>query len=219
MIKKSRIKISIIDYGLSNLFSVKHALQFLGYYSKITMDKREVDNSDIAILPGVGSFGEAMKNLAKMDLVEAIKKFIRSGKPFLGICLGMQLLFSESEEINLQKGMNILKGRVVKFPPKNYLNQTIKIPQIGWNRILKKTRDWSNTPLNNIKDGEYMYFVHSYYVKPADQTIVLSLTNYMKFNYCSSILYKNIFAVQFHPEKSAREGITIYNNFLTKAIV
>lgn len=210
-----KIKVAIIDYQLSNLFSVQHACNFIGLDAKITSDKRDLENVDGVILPGVGAFGDAMSNLKKLDLIQPIKEFINCGKPFMGICLGLQLLFSESQEFGIYPGLDIIKGNVKKFPKINLKHEQIKVPQIGWNSIYRnsKTQSWNNTPLKNLSQNEFMYFVHSYYTDPLDQKVILSLTNYSGIEYCSSILYKNIFATQFHPEKSGPEGIKIYQNW------
>lgn len=205
------MKIAIVDYQLSNLFSVKHALDFLKVDCEITSDKSQVLAADAAILPGVGAFGDAMKNLKRLDLVEPIKKFVQDGKPFMGVCLGMQLLFSESEEFGFHQGLNIIKGKVLKFESRD---KKIKVPQIGWNQIFKSENDWRNSPLQNIRNGEFMYFVHSYYVVAKDPNVVLSETMYEGIRYCSSILSGNVFATQFHPEKSGVDGIKIYKDWL-----
>lgn len=204
------MKVAIIDYQLSNLFSVKHAFNYLKIDSEITSDKSIIKNCDAAILPGVGAFGDAMENLKQLGLIQIIKDFIFSGKPFIGVCLGLQLLFSESEEFGKHSGLNIVKGKVKKFSGKG-----IKVPQIGWNQIVKTDNNlWPNSPLQNIKSGEFMYFVHSYYVKPQDKSVVLSETIYENISYCSSLLTRNVFATQFHPEKSGSEGIKIYHDWL-----
>lgn len=206
------MKIAIIDYKLSNMFSVKNALDYLGVDSVITSDKNIVAQSDAAIIPGVGAFGDAMDNLKQFDLIPVIDNHIKKGKPFMGVCLGMQLIFSESEEFGTHKGLNFIPGKVKKFTG----IKKIKIPQIGWNRILdvKKNSKWSKSPFNRIQNGEFMYFVHSFYVIPEDKSMVLSNTNYEDITYCSSVFYKNIFATQFHPEKSGKEGLKIYRNWL-----
>lgn len=204
------MKIAIIDYQLSNLFSVKHAFDYLKVDSQITSDKSVIASSDAAIIPGVGAFGNAMKNLKSLDLIDSIKDFIKGGKPFMGVCLGMQLLFSESEEFGIHKGLNIIEGKVVKFANKD---KKIKVPQIGWNQILKGN-DWNTSPLKDLEDGEFMYFVHSYFVVPKDSNVVLSETIYEDTQYCSSLLLDNVFATQFHPEKSGTKGIKIYKNWL-----
>lgn len=206
------MKVAIIDYQLSNLFSVKHALDYLNVDSIITSDKNKVADSDAAIIPGVGAFGDAMANLKKLGLVEVVKDHIKIGKPFMGVCLGLQLLFTDSEEFGKHRGLDILKGTVKKFPS----NKVTKIPQIGWNKILNSGQKklWYNSPLRNIKPEEFMYFVHSYYVFPEDPNIILSETVYEGIKYCSAVIEKNVFATQFHPEKSGKEGIKIYHDWL-----
>lgn len=208
----NKIKIAIIDYEAGNLYSVQHACSFLGFESKITSDKQEIMSSDGAILPGVGAFGEAMENLKKLDLVSTIKEFVKSGRPFMGVCLGLQLLFTQSEEFGLHQGLNLIEGEVKRFPNVNSSGQSVKVPQIGWNQIYSRDKNkWNNSPLQGIADGEFMYFVHSFYVTPKDKNDILSETDYEGIKYCSSVCRDNIFASQFHPEKSAQEGIKIYN--------
>jgi len=209
-------KVAIIDYRAGNLYSVQHACSFIGLDSIITSDKKEILKADGAILPGVGAFGEAMDNLREMDLIRPIEDFVASGKPFMGVCLGLQLLFSESEEFGLHKGLNLIEGKVIKFPNKNNKGQIIKVPQIGWNQISPPKSDqdiWKNSPLASTTSGEFMYFVHSFYVVPSSREDLLSSTNYEGIEYCSSVQRNNIFATQFHPEKSAIEGIKIYQNW------
>lgn len=211
-------KVSIIDFGLGNLYSVQQACNRVGLVAKITSDKEEILNSDAAILPGVGAFGEAMENLIKLNLVDTIKEFIDTGKQFFGICLGFQLLFSESEEFGTFKGLNLIEGQIKKFPKQNYQGEIIRVPQIGWNRILNayNNGNWENSLLKGINNQEYMYFVHSYYVQPKNEDVILTRTSYMGISYCSSIFVKNIFASQFHPEKSGMDGIKIYKEFANK---
>lgn len=205
------MKVAIIDYQLSNLFSVKHAFDYLKIDSQITSDKSIISKCDAAILPGVGAFADAMDNLRQLNLIDLIKEFVSVGKPFMGVCLGMQLLFSDSEEFGLHKGLDIVPGHVRKFTGKK---RKIKIPQIGWNQILKTRQDWTNSPLKDISDGEFMYFVHSYFVDPDDKSIALTKTSYEDIEYCSALLSKNLFATQFHPEKSGQAGMKIYKNWL-----
>jgi len=210
-------QIAIIDYEMGNLFSVERACEHVGLNPQITSDISVIMNSDGLILPGVGAFGDAMKNLWELDLVSPIKDFIATGKPFMGICLGMQLIFSESEEFGSHEGLDIIKGSVVKFPSMNDKGKKIKVPQVGWNRIWKPTdagkSSWETTPLKNVPDGEFMYFVHSYYPVSADKNVVLSHTDYEGTDFCSSVFHENVFACQFHPEKSASEGLKIYKNW------
>lgn len=203
-------KVVIIDYAMGNLFSVRLACQKVGICAIVSNDKQEIKNASALILPGVGAFADAMATLEKLDLVNVIKEFINSGKPFLGVCLGMQLLMSESEEFGLHKGLDIIKGKVVKFP-----NANDKVPQVGWNQITKPKYNkinWEETLLKGLSEKDYMYFVHSFYVLPNEENIIVSETNYAGLNYCSSLKEKNVFACQFHPEKSGENGLIIYEN-------
>lgn len=208
-------RIAIIDYEMGNLFSVRHACASAGMDPVITSDPSEILGADAAILPGVGAFGEAMANLRKLDLVSPIRDFIASGKPLLGVCLGLQLLFEESEEFDVHEGLGHIKGKVKRFPPQAPGGKPLKVPQIGWNRI-KAPGDpaaWDGTPLQGVLQGEFMYFVHSYFVLPVDRAHVLCTTDYEGLEYCSGVRMGNVFAMQFHPEKSSREGVMIYRNF------
>ncbi|MBI2654324.1 imidazole glycerol phosphate synthase subunit HisH [Candidatus Woesearchaeota archaeon] len=190
--------IAIIDYGAGNLKSVKNALDYLNVDSIITNKPEDIIKSDRIILPGDGSFGYMMENLEKNGLVNPIKNFIRSGKPFLGICLGLQGLFEESEESPNVKGLSIFKGKVVRF-------RKGKVPQIGWNKIFPKKK--------TIFKEDFMYFVNSYYVVPKDNSIIAATTDY-NGNFVSSIKSNNITAMQFHPEKSGKAGIELLKRWL-----
>jgi len=204
--------IVIIDYQMGNLFSIKNALLTLGFDPKISADKDLIYNAEALILPGVGAYGDAMANLIKLDLVNPILDHIKNEKLFMGICLGMQLLFNESQEFGYHKGLGVIEGSVKKF-----INTSKKIivPQIGWNQITEPPLvEWEYTPLKNIPNKSYMYFVHSYYVVPSNASCILSNSNYEDIEYCSAISYRNIFATQFHPEKSGALGINIYSEFL-----
>ncbi|MFA6275884.1 MAG: imidazole glycerol phosphate synthase subunit HisH [Pedobacter sp.] len=205
-------KVVIIDYNLGNLFSVKQACDTVGMNAEISTNKRDIDNADALILPGVGAFIEAMHNLEVFDLIDAIKNNVNRGKPIFGVCLGLQLLFSKSEEFGSGEGLNLINGTIKKFPSE-VDNKKIKVPQIAWNKIYSYEQAWENTALNEISENEFMYFVHSYYVDPAEETCILTKTNYEGLDYCSGILKDNIFATQFHPEKSAQKGISIYKNW------
>ncbi|HEY0680473.1 MAG TPA: imidazole glycerol phosphate synthase subunit HisH [Chitinophagaceae bacterium] len=205
----------IIDYHLGNLFSVQQACRHLGADAKISSDKNELLAADYAILPGVGAFGDAMKTLEELDLINPIHDFIQSGKPFMGVCLGLQLLFSESEEFGNHKGLNIVEGLTRRFPAVNTDGQLLKVPQIEWNQIQHANgTTWENSPLQECSEGEYMYFVHSYYVLPENKEVTLSTTTYGGLTYCSSIAKDNVFACQFHPERSGEHGLKIYRSFL-----
>lgn len=211
--------VAIVDYHLGNLFSVQRACVATGLDARITFDKREVLEADGIILPGVGAFGDAMDILEKQDLLSPLRESIDSGKPFLGICLGMQLLMSQSEEFGLHKGLDIFSGTVVRFPDKNDAGESLKIPQVGWNKIfypkntLAHNKRWTNTLLKNIDEGTSMYFVHSFRVVPDQQDIILSFSLYEGIPYVSGIMHNNVTAFQFHPEKSGTKGIRIYSNF------
>jgi glutamine amidotransferase len=210
-------KIAIIDYQLGNLFSVRQACLYLGFDAVITSDPKEVMEADNIILPGVGAFADAMQNLKTLRLIEPIRDFVDSGRPFMGICLGLQLLFTESAEFGISKGLNLIDGVIRKFPPTDNNGQVLKVPQIAWNQIQEtKQNNWSDTPLKSCNNGDYMYFVHSFYVQPASDEMTLTTTEYGGLTYCSSIIKENIFACQFHPEKSGLPGVEIYKNWLHK---
>ena len=213
--------VAIVDYDAGNLFSVEHACKSVGVAPLIINQPEDIRQADALILPGVGAFGDAMNNLRKLNLVQPLKEFVASGKPFMGICLGMQLLFSRSEEFGEQEGLNLIDGDVVKFPTVNEYGQRNKVPQIGWNQITfpsKVWASWRDTPLEHIANGEFMYFIHSFYAKPRNSEYVLAVTEYGGLNYCSAVIKENIFATQFHPEKSAAEGIKIYQCWANKII-
>ena len=206
-------RIIIVDYKLGNLFSVNQALLNIGLNAEISSNPKEILSADALVLPGVGAFRDAMSNLNYLNLIRPIIASVEAGKPFLGICLGLQLLFSESEEFGMTKGLGLVKGLVKRFSNTVSNGQTRKVPQIGWNRIYcVNGGSWNNGPLRSIREGAFMYFVHSYYVEP-EELVGLSQTNYEGQVYISSILKENIFACQFHPEKSAVEGLKIYDTW------
>ena len=198
--------ISIIDYGAGNLHSVKNALDFLGVQSIITDDSEKILGADKVILPGVGAFGNAMEALNGKGLTDVIKKVVEAGKPILGICLGMQLFFEESEETPGVQGIGVLKGRFVKIPKKDGL----KIPHMGWNSL---EISGDSRILKDIGDEPYVYFVHSYYLEPEDCKVVSAYTEYGK-KLAVAAEWGNIFATQFHPEKSGDTGLKILKNFI-----
>jgi imidazole glycerol-phosphate synthase subunit HisH len=216
-------KVAIVDFGLGNLYSVQHACKYVNLDAKITSSKEDVLNADAVILPGVGAYGDAMNALNRLGLVPVLQGFAQSGKPFLGICLGMQLLMSESQEFGRYDGLNIIKGTVVPFGEPREGKRKLKVPQISWNHIRtsENTIKWDNSILNGLPQDEYMYFVHSFVVVPEDPSVVLSSTNYGDVSFCSSLQVGNISACQFHPERSGKKGLRIYQNFaafLDKAV-
>jgi len=197
--------IAIIDYGMGNLRSVHKAFEHLGIEAVVTRNPKKIADAKKVVLPGVGAFKDCMHNLEEFKLIEPVVHAIRSGKPFLGICLGMQLLLTESEEFGRHKGLNLIPGKVVRFPPKGDL----KVPQIGWNRIRKK----KDVPcLKAVPADSYVYFVHSYYAVPKDPKVVATTTEY-GVEFCSSLQKDNVFATQFHPEKSQGVGLNILKAF------
>lgn len=217
MKKNDSIKLTIIDYGSSNLYSVINACKTFGIEAEVSSDHDIILNSDAVILPGVGAFNEAMSNLKDLGLIEPIKEFINSGKPFMGICLGLHLLFERSEEFGNTEGLGVVKGSIKKFPYN--IDQNLKVPQIAWNTINSTNNgNWERSPLSTIDKEAYMYFVHSFYADAEDSEVVLTETKYNDVTYCSSILKNNIFATQFHPEKSGDLGLEIYKNWFSNII-
>lgn len=200
--------IALLDYGSGNLRSVHKALLKVGADVQIAKGPEEMAGADAAVLPGVGAFDDCINALRKQELLEASKDFIETGRPFLGICVGYQALFERSEEFNsCAAGLGIFKGSVVRFSETNHL----KIPQIGWNQL----DDISSTcPLyRGIMNGSYVYFVHSFFPKPADSAIIATRTTYGE-SFASSVWRDNVFATQFHPEKSQKVGLQLLKNFV-----
>ena len=196
--------IAIIDYGAGNLQSVKKAFDFIGAESVITDNPETINACDKILLPGVGSFGDAMDSMNKKGLVETVKQNALSGKPFLGICLGLQLLFEESEESPGVKGLGIFKGKIKKFAP----DMGLKIPHIGWNSLEIKQKD---TLFKGIPENSYVYFVHSYYGSDCEESLTAT-TEYGK-ELTAAVAHKNVYGVQFHPEKSGETGLKILKAF------
>ena len=197
--------IAIIDYDAGNLKSVEKALQYLGEECIVTRDKEKLLKADKIILPGVGAFGDAMEKLHKFGLVDVIHKLVKENKPFLGICLGLQLMFESSEEGPGVKGLGLLPGKIVKFPEK----EGFKIPHMGWNSLDIKPEA---RLFKGLEGNPYVYFVHSYYLKAADEGIVAATTEYTT-HIQASVESGNVFACQFHPEKSSDVGLKILKNF------
>ncbi|HEY3416836.1 MAG TPA: imidazole glycerol phosphate synthase subunit HisH [Armatimonadota bacterium] len=201
--------IAVVDYGMGNLRSVVKGFEQVEVAAVVTADPREVAAASAVVLPGVGAFGMAMDHLRASGLDVVIKEAILAGKPFLGICLGLQLLFTESEEFGPVRGLDVLPGRVVRFFPDGAPDE-IKIPHMGWNRITQQ----APTPvLKGVPDGEHFYFVHSYYVAPEDPSLTATTTEYGGFQFTSSVARGTLFACQFHPEKSSAMGLRMLKNF------
>lgn len=199
--------IAVIDYEMGNLRSVQKALERVGAEAVVTRDPEVIMGASAAVLPGVGAFGACMDNLNRHGLVEPVKIFAASGRPFLGICVGMQILFEESEEYGPVRGLGILPGKIVRFAPDPAGKR--KVPQMGWNALAIQKKA---PHLAGVKDGAQVYFVHSYYPVPADESVVATTTEY-GVTFASSVWADNVFATQFHPEKSQAVGLTILANF------
>lgn len=199
--------IALIDYGMGNLGSVSNALRRVGARHEITDDPEVIDRASAVILPGVGAFDDCISNLTGRGLDVAVKDAVNAGKPFLGICLGLQMLFDTSEEGGKYPGLGIIPGKVVRF------THGLKIPQIGWNQIHIR----SKAPLlEGVAEGSWVYFVHSYYVIPDDPSLAATTTDY-GYDFVSSVWRDNVFASQFHPEKSQAVGLKMLESFAALA--
>jgi glutamine amidotransferase len=196
--------IAIVDYGMGNLRSVQKGFTKVGIESRVTSSPSEIDDASAVVLPGVGAFPECIRNLERLGLTDAVIRSIRKGKPYLGICLGLHILFSESEEFGRSHGLDIIKGKVIKFPQSG-----LKIPHMGWNTVSLKRRP----PIfDDVSNNSYFYFVHSYYVTPDDEDVIAG-TTYYGIEFTSMIWKDNIVATQFHPEKSQSTGLRVLKGF------
>jgi glutamine amidotransferase len=196
--------IAIVDYGRGNLRSVEKGLSHVGADARVVSDEKSLDNAGAIVLPGVGAFRDCMDNLRDAGLIKPVLRNIKKGKPFLGICLGLQLLFAESEEFGHSEGLGIFKGTVPRFP-----KGELKVPHMGWNSIRIRNRP---PIMEGVEDGSYFYFVHSYYVAPEDPNIVATTTDY-GIEFTSMVWKDNVFATQFHPEKSQSVGLKVLKGF------
>jgi len=201
--------VAIVDYEMGNLRSVHKGLEKIGASAMVTHDPSSIRDAHGVVLPGVGSFIDCMRNLERYNLIDPILSSIRSGKPFLGICLGLQVLFAESEEFGRHPRLNVLPGRVVRLPLHHLPDHRLKVPHMGWNQVKIHQRP---PVLATIQDGSYFYFVHSYYVVPDSPDVVATTTEY-GIEFVSSIWKENIFASQFHPEKSQSLGLEVLRQF------
>jgi glutamine amidotransferase len=200
--------IAVIDYGLGNLRSVGKALEVIGTEAEVSNNPEKIAGAKAIVLPGVGAFQRGMENLERLNILPSLFKAIRDGKPFLGICLGLQLLFTESEEHGIHKGMDIIKGRVKRF------DSDLKVPHMGWNKVKLKIKNEKLKIFENIPDESYFYFVHTYYVEPEDKEAIVATTDYGQ-DFVSVLNKDNVWGVQFHPEKSAGIGLKLLENFLS----
>lgn len=204
------MEIAVVDYGMGNLRSVHKALEAVGAPAVVTRDPARVRDARAVVLPGVGAFQDCMANLEAFRLLDVVRDKALSGSPFLGICLGYQLLFDEGEEFGVHPGLGVLRGRVVRFPHDLTRDgERLKVPHMGWNRIRK---DKAVPALAEVPDGSFVYFVHSFYPVPEDPAVVATTTDY-GFPFASSVARGNLFACQFHPEKSQKVGLALLRGF------
>jgi glutamine amidotransferase len=216
--------LAIVDYGMGNLYSLQRACEHVGLKVAITNSKETILGAPGVILPGVGAFGDAMRTLHRLDLVPVLRDVASEGTPILGVCLGMQLLMSESQEFGHHRGLGLVDGEVVRLSEGSDSGQHLKVPHIGWSPInypphatdgSLQDRSWKGSFLEDLADGTPMYFVHSYYVRPASTDVVLSTTRYASVEFCSSLSKGSIFGCQFHPERSGPMGLAVYRRLAT----
>lgn len=205
-------RVGIVDYGLGNLFSVQQALKVVGCETSLVSSPEEIRQMDALVLPGVGAFGEAMKELKSRHLDSALMEWVRDGKPLLGVCLGLQLLMDSSEEFGQHHGLGLIAGKVKLFP-QTYEGKTLRVPHMGWEGV-HFNQERQHPSLKGLLSGTDMYFVHSYYVEVADPQTELTSTTYEGLRYTSSVCQANIWAFQFHPEKSGAAGLQLYRNWV-----
>ena len=200
--------IAVVDYGLGNLRSVSKAVETLGVEVEVTDSSERIEKADGIILPGVGAFHIGMQNLSRLNLLPVLHETISKGTPFLGICLGFQILFTQSEEHGIYNGMNIIRGKVKRF------THGLKIPHMGWNQVKFKIKNLKLKIWNGVSDNSYFYFVHSYYAEPEDRNVIIATTEY-GHKFTSAVNKDNVWGVQFHPEKSGDIGLKVLRNFLS----
>lgn len=215
--KIENIHVVVLDYGIGNVKSIQNAFKNIGVTTTLSCNTSEIMTADALVLPGVGAYSTGMKNLKENGLIEIIHQYVKTGKPFLGICLGMQMLLDESEEFGVTKGLGLIEGKVVKFPllPESNVN----LPHVSWNEINPPTPNrWENTLLEDTLPNSDVYFVHSYVVIPKFASEILSETEYGGVKFCSSVNKNNIFGTQFHPEKSGELGLNMLKKFTEQAL-
>ena len=210
---KAAPRVQIIDYKLGNLFSIQQACHRAGMNPFVSADPEELRHADGIILPGVGAFGNAMDSLRQLSFIEPLKEVVQAGKPLMGICLGMQLLFDESEEFGTHAGLGFLSGKIRKLPGQVENGRRLRVPNVGWNRIHPAAGVADRPAVSGIPDGSFMYFVHSFYAEPANPADQLLSTQYGRICYCCGAQKDNILGLQFHPEKSGPRGLRLYENW------
>jgi len=207
-------RVSIIDYGMGNLLSMQRALEKKGARVLIASNPEQILQAEKLVLPGVGAFPDGMGELEKRNMVGAIHEYVKSGKILLGVCLGMQMLFEESEEIQPTSGLGLIQGKVVKFPEKQQNGSNNKIPHVAWTQIEPTEIPWEQTFLRSVTPGTFLYFVHSYYALPVSKLNLLAQSPFGDLHFCSAVIHENVWGTQFHPEKSGEEGLNLIKQFL-----
>lgn len=212
--------VTVVDYGLGNLFSIERALDHLGFSANITSDPQAIRQAGRVVLPGVGAFGDGMRQLRARGLVGPIQEFASSGRPLLGICLGMQLLFDESEEFGQSDGLGLIEGKVIRLKDQDPTGAHVKLPHIGWNELRQPEHgdQWGSSALDGLDDGDAVYFVHTFIPHPETDSVTIARMNYGGHWYCAAVQKQNVLGMQFHPEKSGEVGLQILRNFLAVSI-
>ena len=210
--------VTIIDYGAGNILSITKAFEHCGAKVNIADFSQMIKKAGRLILPGVGAFEDGMLGLKKRGFIEPIKSFVDKGKPVMGICLGMQMLLEISEEFGIHKGLGFIPGKVVSLPKRDKNGNSVKIPLIGWYKLSNSNYEeaWESTILESVSVESYYYFAHSYYCLPEVQEIIISTTKYETIEFCSAFQYGNVIACQFHPERSGREGLLVYEELCSQ---
>ena len=221
MIDRDTSLVAIVDYGLGNLFSIQRACERASLEATVSSDARTILSADAIVLPGIGAFGDAMDALRRLDLVQPLREAAASEKVLMGVCLGMQLLMTESHEFGHHRGLGVIDGEVVGFRETFTGSHRVKVPHVGWNAIRRTrgapgTDPWTDSLLDGVADNENMYFVHSFYVVPAAADATLSVSSYGGIEFCSSVRRGNVFGCQFHPERSGERGLRVYRNLATR---
>jgi glutamine amidotransferase len=206
----------VVDYGMGNLYSIGRALEHLGASVRVSDSPKNIEGADRVVLPGVGAFADGMRGMEERGLIEPLKKYASSGRPLLGICLGMQLLFEASQEFGEHCGLGLLPGRVVAVPATDVDGKPHKIPHMGWSALRRPVsqHSWAGTILANVEEGESVYFVHSFMAVPADKSNRLADAYYGGQQICAVVQWGHVYGCQFHPEKSGKIGLTILTSFL-----
>lgn len=219
--KKKITKITVIDYGVGNLLSVTRGIEKCGAEVNLTNSASEISQAERLILPGVGAFKDGMNGLKEKCLIEPIESFVKKGRPFLGICLGMQMILDKSEEFGIYDGLGFISGSVIPIPRTSKDGYPHKIPHIGWNNLepCYKESDWQGTVLEKVKPGESVYFVHSFYAKPTKDEHVLAQCDYNGRSLSAVVFFENIYGCQFHPEKSGPVGLRILDSFCNSSMI